>query len=37
MILADGARADVLRDLADKGELPSISEHLIGRVLSARP
>ncbi|HEX5036548.1 MAG TPA: alkaline phosphatase family protein [bacterium] len=30
MILADGARADVLRDLADKGELPSISEHLIG-------
>src|SRR5262245_25109177 len=29
MILADGARADVLRDLAEKGELPSIAEHLI--------
>jgi len=29
MILADGARADVLRDLSDKGELLSISEHLI--------
>lgn len=29
MILADGARPDVLWDLAQKGELPSIADHLI--------
>jgi type I phosphodiesterase/nucleotide pyrophosphatase len=29
MILADGARADVLRDLAERGELPAIAEHMI--------
>jgi hypothetical protein len=29
MILADGARADVMRDLAERGELPAIAEHLI--------
>lgn len=31
MILADGARADVMEDLLKKGELPSISEHLVGQ------
>lgn len=29
MILADGARADVMRDMAERGKLPAISEHLI--------
>ncbi len=29
MILADGARADVMRDLAERGKLPAIAEHLI--------
>jgi hypothetical protein len=29
MILADGARADVMRDLAERGQLPAISEHMI--------
>ncbi len=29
MILADGARPDVLGDLAQRGELPAIAEHLI--------
>lgn len=29
MILADGARADILKDLLDRGELPAIGEFLV--------